>query len=292
MRISRILLSACVLPMLISVPTVSSAAQRERKQDKREQQHARPAPAERQQRSQAQPRAQQQRQRAEAPRARPQAAPQQRAQPRRENVQPRRENVQPRRENIQPRRENVQPRRENVQPRPAPQARAFDQRRAVGTGGARAVPRPEYRGRAYVEPRSYGYARPRFAVPVVTYPRRYYSFRPHFFIGFGLYLGYPVAYPYDFGYPTYVYGAPAGYQIVQGSYGGVSFDVTPDTASVIVDGTFVGTARDFGPVRQPLTLMPGRHHIELQDANSEPLAFNVDVVSGEVVPFRGTLQPY
>ena len=127
---------------------------------------------------------------------------------------------------------------------------------------------------------------------MITYPRAYYAFRPHFSLGFGLYLGYPIAYPYSYGYPTYVYGAPANYQIVQGSYGGVSFDVTPDTASVVVDGSLVGSARDFGPLRQPLTLMPGRHHVELQDADSEPLAFDVDVVAGEVVPFRGTLQPY
>src|SRR5207302_146501 len=125
---------------------------------------------------------------------------------------------------------------------------------------------PEIRGRAYVEPRTYGYARPRASVPVIVYPRPYYSFRPRFSLGFGIYLGYPIAYPYAYGYPTYVYGAPTGYNIARGAYGGVSFDVRPDTADVIVDGSFVGAARDFGPLRQPLTLIPGRHHIEMQAA--------------------------
>ena len=153
------------------------------------------------------------------------------------------------------------------------------------------MPRPEYRGRAYVEPRSYGYSRPRITVPVITYPRAYYSFRPHFSLGFGLYLGYPVTYPVTYGYPTYVYGAPAGYNIAPDAYGGVSFDVQPDIADVVVDGSLVGSARDFGPLRQPLTLMPGRHHIELQASGLEPVAFDVDIVPGEVVPFRGALQP-
>jgi hypothetical protein len=107
--------------------------------------------------------------------------------------------------------------------------------------------------------------------------------------GFGIYLGYPIAYPYDFGYPTYVYGAPAGYNIAPGAYGGASFDIQPDSADVVVDGSFVGNARDFGPLRQPLTLIPGRHHVELQAPGLEPLAFDVDVIGGEVIPFRGTL---
>jgi hypothetical protein len=207
----------------------------------------------------------QQRPRAEAPRPKP--APQQHVQ-------------------------RAQPRREAAPQRTAPQARPREQRRAVGTRGSYAVPRPEYRGRAYVEPRTYGYARPRVAIPVITYPRPYYAFRPHFSLGFGLYLGYPVTYPVAYGYPTYVYGAPVGYNIAPGAYGGASFDVQPDTADVVVDGSLVGIARDFGPLRQPLTLMPGRHHVELQAPGLEPLAFDVDVMAGEVVPFRGTLQAY
>jgi len=144
--------------------------------------------------------------------------------------------------------------------------------------------------RVYREPRGYGYARPRVAVPVIRYRRPYFVFRPHYFMGFGLYLGYPVPYPVTFGYPAYVYGngsvlasAPA--------YGGISLAISPDDASVIVDGVFVGTAADFSPENQPLTLVPGRHHIELQAEDLVPLAFDVDVQEGEVLPFNGTLEP-
>jgi hypothetical protein len=168
-----------------------------------------------------------------------------------------------------------------------------------------AVPRPYYpsivRGpvgvRVYAEPRVYGYARPRAMVPVVVYPRPYYVFHPRYLIGFGIYAGVPIPYPIAYGYPTYVYGAPvygppaAVAAPPPDSYGGIALDISPDNAEVSVDGSFVGDARDFAPTRQPLTLAPGRHHIELQAPGLEPLAFDVDVAPGQVIPYRGALQP-
>jgi hypothetical protein len=194
-------------------------------------------------------------------------------------------------------------------PRAVPQAAPP---RAAVAPGARVVPRGYYgsgvarapiRGRVYVEPRVYGYARPRVVVPVVVYPRPYYVFRPRYFIGFGIYAGLPVPYPVAYGYPAYVYGSPAYGAPVYGSpsvvatppppnsYGGIAFDITPDNAEVSVDGSFVGYAQDFAPSRQPLTLTLGRHHIEVQAPGMEPLAFDVDIAPGQVIPYRGTLQP-
>jgi hypothetical protein len=173
----------------------------------------------------------------------------------------------------------------------------------VGTGGTIAFPRRNVtpagpRGRVYPEPRFYGYARPRFAAPVRVYPRPYYVFTPHFSIGFGLFIGYPIAYPVAYGYPTYVYGAyPVEPDVATtepppiGSYGGVSLDITPDDATISVDGTYVGIVRDFTSTHQPLTLTPGRHHLELQAPDREPLAFDVDIVAGEVIPYQGAMQP-
>jgi hypothetical protein len=170
----------------------------------------------------------------------------------------------------------------------------------------RVYPRVTARGpigsRVYVEPRVYGYARPRAVVPVVVYPRPYYVFRPRFPVGYGLYVGVPIPYPVAFSYPTYVWGYPAGAPAAplpaplstpppQGAYGGIAFEITPDNADVAVDGVFVGVARDFSPNHEPLTLTPGRHHIELQGPGLEPLAFDVDVIAGEVIPYRGALQP-
>lgn len=128
---------------------------------------------------------------------------------------------------------------------------------------------------------------------MIVYPRRYYAFRPRYWIGFGLYMGIPVPYPLAFGAPTYIYPdvyAPAGVAI-QGAYGGISFDVVPADADVVVDGVYVGVAADFSPNHQPLTLTPGRHHVELQAPGMTPVAFDVDIIGGEVVPFRGMLGP-
>jgi hypothetical protein len=107
--------------------------------------------------------------------------------------------------------------------------------------------------------------------------------------GFGIYIGFPVPYPLMFGPPMYVYGD--GVISEPSQYGGVSLDIRPDTASVWVDSVYVGLARDFSPTHQPLTLVPGFHHIELQAPGMVPLAFNVDIVVGEVQPFSGMLQP-
>jgi hypothetical protein len=216
------------------------------------------------------------------------------AEPRHERAQPvqRREATPPRvqRREAPPRAERREEQRE--QPRAQARAREESSRRAVGTRGTVAVPRGEVRQRVYVEPRVYGYARPRAAVPVIVYPRPYYSFRPRYFLGFGLYLGYAIPYPVAYGYPTYVYGAPAAYAPEWGTYGGLSFDIIPDDASVIVDGSYVGMARDFSPLRQPLTLTAGRHHVELQAADREPVAFDVEIAAGQVLPYRGALQRY
>jgi hypothetical protein len=76
----------------------------------------------------------------------------------------------------------------------------------------------------------------------------------------------------------------------QSAPGGVSFEITPDTAAVFVDGTYVGTAGNFGPTSQPLGLISGRHHIEIRASGYRTMTFDVDVTSGQVIPYQGTLQ--
>jgi hypothetical protein len=189
----------------------------------------------------------------------------------------------------------VQRRAEARVPPPAgPSRRAtVNERRASGDRrslGAVAIPRPAaraYRGRRTVISR-------RVHVPVVIYSRPYYTFRPRYLIGFGLYLGEPVPYPFAFGYPTYVYDPYNPYfettvRPSPNSYGGISFDIEPDDAEVIVDGVDVGYASDFSPERQPLTLTPGQHHIELWAPDLDPVEYDVQIYPGEVVPFQGSL---
>jgi hypothetical protein len=162
--------------------------------------------------------------------------------------------------------------------------------------------------------------------PFRGFYRPYYAFRPRFSIGFGLFVGYPVAfpyyayaypypYPYPYSYPYPAYGYPSypptsypypasdpnyppqappqgsvGVAPGQQQFGGVSFEITPADAQIYVDDDYIGVAGDFTPTRQPLTLTPGRHHIELRASGYRTMTFDADIVAGQVIPYRGTLQ--
>jgi hypothetical protein len=148
----------------------------------------------------------------------------------------------------------------------------------------------------YPAPRIDDQAKPRAFLPHRHYPRPYFVFRPQYWLGLGFYVGYPVPYPWWFGNPEYVFRG--SYPLApplpppMAAYGGISLIVDPDTATVVVDGVEVGLARDFSATEQPLTLLPGRHHIELFAPCLQSLAFDVDVIAGQVIPFRGVLQRY
>lgn len=157
--------------------------------------------------------------------------------------------------------------------------------------------------------RPYGYSRP------------YYTFRPRAPLGFGVWIGYPVVYPtyaypvpvpYPAPYPVYAppyppatYGYPAGgyppaysqpgaavTAAPAANVGGLSFEFSPSDAAVYVDGQYVGTVAQFTSTSQPLSLNPGRHHVEIQAQGYVPLAFDADIVAGEVIPYQGSLRPY
>ena len=70
----------------------------------------------------------------------------------------------------------------------------------------------------------------------------------------------------------------------------MSFEITPSDAELYVDGTRVGTVGDFTPTSQPLGLPPGRHQIEIRAPGYRTMAFDVDIVAGQVIPYRGALQ--
>jgi hypothetical protein len=115
-----------------------------------------------------------------------------------------------------------------------------------------------------------------------------YTFRPRLRIAFGVYLGYPVAYPaYDpYAYPpTYGYPSQAGYA----GYGGVSLEISPSNAAVYVDGQYAGVVNDFYYPSRPLSLWAGRHRINVQAPGYQPLEFDVNIVPGEVLPYQGSL---
>jgi len=139
--------------------------------------------------------------------------------------------------------------------------------------------------------------------------RPYYTFRPRARLGFGLWIGYPVTYPtyfypsnaypyaynspYPSAYPyrTEIYPAPGATASI-GAAGGLSFDITPAEAGVYVDGYYMGPVAQFTPDQPPLALAPGRHHVEIREPGFEIIAFDVDILPGQVIPYQGDLRRY
>jgi hypothetical protein len=156
---------------------------------------------------------------------------------------------------------------------------------------------PRYAAPRYYSGRYYGprYVGPRFTVAPRRFYRPYYVFRPRVSIGFGIFVGYPVAYyqPYYYPYDYYPYASTPGYVVPtpQSNMGGLSFAITPDTAEVWVDDNYFGTVGQFTPDAQPLGLPAGRHYVELREPGFQVSSFDVDIIAGQVIPYQGQLEP-
>jgi hypothetical protein len=156
------------------------------------------------------------------------------------------------------------------------------------------VPYPTYYdspyGYAYPSVDPYAYAEP---APSYGYSQPYAS------------AGQPSGYPAS-NYPTSNYPAssypPSSYSErqsapavgvrrgEQSAPGGISFEITPESAAVFVDGAYMGTAGEFGATAEPLGLNAGRHHVEIRAAGYRTMTFDADVRTAEVIPYQGTLQ--
>jgi hypothetical protein len=162
----------------------------------------------------------------------------------------------------------------------------YDDRRGYAQPGG-GYGRFGYRG--YVRPPHFQPYRPFY------FSRPYYGFRPHLHIGFGVWLGAPVPYPWAY-FGTY---RPRGYgfydQVYFGvapgvrQYGGLSFDIQPSDADLYVDGEYVGPVGTFTPYGEPLTLWPGVHRIAIVRDGFRTMEWEVAVQPGQVVPYRGML---
>jgi hypothetical protein len=76
----------------------------------------------------------------------------------------------------------------------------------------------------------------------------------------------------------------------QANTGGLSFEVTPSTAQIFVDGSYVGTTGQFTPSSQPLGLTAGHHRVEIRAPGYRTMTFEPDVVAGQVIPYQGTME--
>ena len=146
------------------------------------------------------------------------------------------------------------------------------------------------------------YSQPNYVVrpyvvrrPVFVQP--YYAFRPRLSLSFGIRVGYGVSYPFSswdpFAFYNYHLGIQPGYnyRTYYDRVGGLNFEIDPYDAEVYIDGEFVGYASDFSPEQMPLTLIAGRHRVELAAPGYEEVSFDITVVAGQVIPYQGTL-PY
>ena len=184
----------------------------------------------------------------------------------------------------------------------APTAQADAQRR----GGARsrgAVVTPQgYRAGRAVPPRSVGGRRGSIVgvAPGVRY--RTYVAPPRFSVGVYVGGGYYRPYPYAYGYPypySHVYRYPAPYPYVSPvygvpgyvPYGGLRLDVTPRHAAVLVDGYYAGVIDDFDGKFERAPLAAGPHRIDIETPGYETLAFDVNVLPGQTIRYRGDLRP-
>jgi hypothetical protein len=151
------------------------------------------------------------------------------------------------------------------------------------------------------------------------------NFKPRFNLGYGVVVGYPVIYPYAYPYDPFSpasgyspYGtppaAPNTYSNVDSlpptasivtsaspspgtvaceasaPCGGISFDITPGSAQVYVDGSFAGVVEDFDGASEPLLLAPGPHYVEIRLAGYRTATFDVTITPGEVTPYQGALE--
>jgi hypothetical protein len=73
--------------------------------------------------------------------------------------------------------------------------------------------------------------------------------------------------------------------------GGLWLETLPETAQVYVDGFYVGIVQDYGIRGRMLELAAGSHRIELRAPGYQTAIFDVIITPGQVVRYRGDLQP-
>lgn len=138
---------------------------------------------------------------------------------------------------------------------------------------------PAYPPAAY----GYGYSQPGYSAPVAS---RSYSQDPYAANGYGADTSAYQTQPQTQPYTTSSVNARPG----TSSTGGVSLEVTPSTATVFVDGTYMGTADEFGPTSQPIGLTAGRHRIEVRANGYQTMTFEATITAGQVLPYQASLQ--
>ena len=158
-------------------------------------------------------------------------------------------------------------------------SRPNDGRPTIGTAVERRGPVP-IRGRGYYYDPYY-----RFNNYYNRYPYGYY------YSGYGLGMGYfydPAMWGY---YSPYGYGG-GGYYSREGyrDVGALRLKVKPEEGQVYVDGYYVGEVDSFDGIFQKLPIEAGAHRVEIRAPGYETVQFEVMVIPGETVTYKGELK--
>lgn len=123
------------------------------------------------------------------------------------------------------------------------------------------------------------------------YPGNYY------WPGYGFGVGYfydPWMWGSSYYDPYYYGGGGGGYSTYRrGAYrpvGSLRLKVNPKEGQVFVDGYYVGEVDSFDGIFQKLTIEEGAHRVEIRAPGFEPVQFEVMVIPGETVTYKGELK--
>jgi hypothetical protein len=187
-------------------------------------------------------------------------------------------------------------------------ARPRDGRQPVGTAVERRGPAPGHGGGSggvyypgviydpyysyYYDPFYYGTRYSSYWSPYgYGFGLGYFAYDPFLFGGYGYGSG---AYGYGgYGYDPYQAGGGGSYGGSSGSgyrgVGSLRLKVKPADAQVYVDGYFMGVVDSFDGSFQKLTIEEGAHKVEVRADGYTPVQFDVMVVPGETITYKGEL---
>jgi hypothetical protein len=177
-------------------------------------------------------------------------------------------------------------------PRTQVQRPPIDRGPRVVDRGPRVVNRGYYRNPTvynnyyYYPRRSYPYGYGAFGLGYFYYnPYRWHP-------GYSVNIGIGSGYPYYGGYYGSGYYGSGGYYPRPGyPVGELRLRVTPRHAQVFVDGYYAGVVDDFDGMLQSLSLEDGPYRIEIVAPGYEPLEFDVRILPGQKITYRGDLLP-
>ena len=174
-------------------------------------------------------------------------------------------------------------------------SRPRDGRNPVGTAVERTTPVPNRGGSVYypgVIYNPYGY------YGYDPYYSRYSSWSPY---GYGYGLGYFSYDPFlfggmgsSYGYDLYYGGGGGGYSSGYSQsfrdVGNLRLKVKPSNAQVHIDGYYVGVVDSFDGALQRLRVEAGNHRVELKADGYEPVQFDVMIISGDTITYKGEMK--